>query len=693
MPRNEQTKTEHAPIQVLDAHVADLIAAGEVVERPASVVKELVENAIDAGASAVTIEIQRGGMALIRVTDNGSGIPAGQCRTAFLRHATSKLHTAQDLDAIGTLGFRGEALAAIASVSRVELITRTAEETLGNSLTLEGGEIVEEEPAGCPLGTTMVVRDLFYNTPARLKFMKRDAAEGAAVFALVQKLALSHPEVSIKFLRDGKQDLLTPGDGNLQSALYAVLGRDMALGFVPVQGGAEDVTVTGFVSLPACCRGSRNQQFFFVNGRQVKSKLLMAALERAYENQKMVGKFPGCALQLQLKANAVDVNVHPAKTEVKFLYERKVFDGVYYTVLAALNGEKRHPDLVFPEQKKTESVQMSVKTPPAASTANPSAGGGFRAQQFREGQTLRDPAAAALLRPLAREMPPVPPKAPAKASPGGTRVFPGFSTGNEEKSTSFPANVDKSVENVENFAPAPSAVDIPRPRPVEENRAESAPQLTLLQPPAQPQAPETVPVPPAPAKEVTAEEAPWRLAGEILQTYLIVEQGDTVHLIDKHAAHERMNFDRMKAAGYQPMAQTLLAPVVFTPPPEEGVALLDNLDLLAQFGFACEEFGGGAFVVREIPDYLEPGQVEAALCELAGELLKGAGADPQAARDAVLHTMACKAAIKGGQKNTREELLVVVREVMAGRVKYCPHGRPVAVTMTRQQLEHQFKRS
>ena len=689
MPRNEQIKTEHAPIQVLDAHVADLIAAGEVVERPASVVKELVENAIDAGASAVTIEIQRGGMALIRVTDNGSGIPAGQCRTAFLRHATSKLHTAQDLDAIGTLGFRGEALAAISSVSRVELITRTAEETLGNSLTLEGGEIVEEEPAGCPLGTTMVVRDLFYNTPARLKFMKRDAAEGAAVFALVQKLALSHPEVSIQFLRDGKQDLLTPGDGNLQSALYAVLGRDMALGFVPVQGGAEDVTVTGFVSLPACCRGSRNQQFFFVNGRQVKSKLLMAALERAYENQKMVGKFPGCALQLQLKANAVDVNVHPAKTEVKFLYERKVFDGVYYTVLAALNGEKRHPDLVFPEQKKTESVQMSVKTPPAASTANPSAGGGFQrmsAQQFREGQTLRDPAAAALLRPLAREMPPVTPKAPAKASPG-------FSTGNEEKSTAFPANVDKSVENVENFAPPLQAVDIPRPRPMEETRAESAPQLTLLQPPAQPQAPETVPVPPSPAKEVTAEEAPWRLAGEILQTYLIVEQGDTVHLIDKHAAHERMNFDRMKAAGYQPMAQTLLAPVVFTPPPEEGVALLDNLDLLAQFGFACEEFGGGAFVVREIPDYLEPGQVEAALCELAGELLKGAGADPQAARDAVLHTMACKAAIKGGQKNTREELLVVVREVMAGRVKYCPHGRPVAVTMTRQQLEHQFQRS
>lgn len=696
MHTNEPLKTEHAPIQVLDAHVADLIAAGEVVERPASVVKELVENAIDAGATAVTVEIQRGGMALIRVTDNGSGIPAGQCRTAFLRHATSKLHTAQDLDAIGTLGFRGEALAAISAVSRVELITRTAGETLGTSLTLEGGEVVDEEPAGGPLGTTMVVRDLFYNTPARLKFMKRDAAEGAAVFALVQKLALSHPEVSLKFLRDGKQDLLTPGDGKLQSALYAVLGRDIALGFVPVQGGAEDVTVTGFVSLPACCRGSRNYQFFFVNGRQVKSKLLMAALERAYENQKMVGKFPGCALQIQLKTNAVDVNVHPAKTEVKFLYERKVFDGVYYTVLAALNGETRHPDLVFPAQKKTEPVQMPPKTSPAAPARTPSAGGGTphrAAQGFRAEQTLRDPAAAALLRPLAREMPPVVPKAPEKASPVFPRVFPGFSTGNEEKSTAFPANVDKSVENVENFGSAPAAVDIPCPPPGEETPAEDAPQLTLLPSPAPTRTADADPGPAKAAEPRETAELPWRLAGEILQTYLIVEQGDTVHLIDKHAAHERMNFDRMKAAGYRPMAQTLLAPVVFTPPPEEGAALLEQLDLLARFGFACEDFGGGALVVREIPDYLEPGQVEPTLCALAGDLLKGAGADPQAARDAVLHTMACKAAIKGGQKNTREELLVVARAVMAGQVKYCPHGRPVAITMTRQQLEHQFRRS
>ena len=666
-------------IQVLDPHVADLIAAGEVVERPASVVKELVENAIDAGAHTVTVEIQRGGMAMIRVTDDGTGIPADQCRTAFLRHATSKLRSAQDLAAIGTLGFRGEALAAIASVSRVELFTRTAEEPLGTSLTLEGGQVLSQEPAGCPLGTTMVVRDLFYNTPARLKFMKRDAAEGAAVFSLVQKLALSHPEVSLKFLREGKQDLMTPGDGKLQSALYAVLGRDMALGFTPVKGEGEDVTVTGFVSLPACCRGSRSYQFFFVNGRQVKSKLLMAALERAYENQKMVGKFPGCVLQLQVKANTVDVNVHPAKTEVKFLYERKAFDGVYYAVLSALNGEERHPAMTFASPAKSP--------PPAPKAADPTPKvpekqGGFgqmSAQEFRAHQVLRDAAAASLLRPVEKAYTPS-----YTPSQGKT---PDFSTVSAEKSTDLGRNVEKPVENVENF----QGKREPLPRtPVDTPLSPPAQQLELEQPPAPPVVPETAQIPPSPP---VGEEVPWRLAGEVLQTYLIVEQGDEIHFIDKHAAHERMNFDRMKQAGYQPMAQTLLAPVVFTPPPEEGAVLLENLPLLSRFGFACEEFGGGALVVREVPDYLEPGQVEPALCEIAGQLLAGGSADPQAARDAVLHTMACKAAVKGGQKNSRQELLVVVQEVMAGRVKYCPHGRPVAITMTKGQLERQFKRS
>ena len=297
-------------IQVLDSHVADLIAAGEVVERPASVAKELMENAIDAGASKVVVEISHGGLTFLRVTDDGKGIPAGELKTAFLRHATSKLRTAYDLEAIGTLGFRGEALAAISAVSRVEVMTRTADAPLGASLSLEGGVPGEIEEAGCPLGTTMVVRDLFYNTPARLKFMKKDSAEGAAVFAVVQRVALSHPEVSVKFIRDGKQELLTPGDGALQSAVYAVLGRELALGFREVKSGGDGIQVTGFVSQPACCRASRNWQFFFVNGRQVKSRLLMAALEQAYQNQKMVGKFPACVLHVEVKLSQVDVNVH-----------------------------------------------------------------------------------------------------------------------------------------------------------------------------------------------------------------------------------------------------------------------------------------------------------------------------------------------------------------------------------------------
>ena len=674
-----------AHIQVLDPHVADLIAAGEVVERPASVVKELVENAIDAGATSVTVEIQKGGMSLIRVADNGSGIPWEDCETAFLRHATSKLRTSEDLAAIGTLGFRGEALAAISSVSRVELFTRTAQEDLGTSLSIEGGLVVAKDQAGCPLGTTLVVRDLFYNTPARLKFMKRDAAEGAAVFALVQKLALSHPEVALKFIRDGKQELLSPGDGKLKSAMYAIFCRDIALGFTPVRSEAEEVTVSGFVSLPACCRGTRSYQHFFVNGRQVKSRLLMTALEKAYENQKMVGKFPGCVLQLEVKPSTVDVNVHPAKTEVKFLYERKVFDGVYYAVLSALKGEDRHPGMELTPPKPAAAPPPPAPAPKA--TVN---SGGFTrmtAQEFRKSTALRDsggPKAPSILRPVEKAY------TPAYTPPASFK--PDFSPKSSGKSTVSPGNVEKPVEIVEKpgFAAVDNSrtpLDTPPASPVSKPQPEPE-QLRMPAPPA-----EVVRAEPDPPVKPEPEETSWRLAGEVLNTYLIVERGDEVLFIDKHAAHERLNFDRMKAAGYQPMAQTLLAPVVFTPSPEEGAILLENLPLLERFGFACADFGGGSLAVREVPDYLEPGQVEEALCEIAGQLLTGDPTDPDSARDAVLHTMACKAAVKGGQKNSREELMVVAKAVVTGQVKYCPHGRPVAITMTRAQLEKQFKRA
>ena len=632
-------------IQQLDSHVADLIAAGEVVERPASVVKELMENAIDAGADKLTVEIQHGGMALIRVTDNGCGIAPEETATAFLRHATSKLRTEYDLEAIGTLGFRGEALAAISAVSRVELLTRTQEHELGCALSLEGGAVVSQEEAGCPLGTTMVVKDLFYNTPARLKFMKKDSAEGAACFAMVQRVALSHPEVGVKFLRDGKQELLTPGDGQLKSALYAVLGRDMALGFTPVRGSGEDMSVTGFVSLPTCCRGSRGYQHFFVNGRYVKSRTMMAALEEAYANQKMVGKFPGCVLHLTTRLNAVDVNVHPTKQEVKFGSDKKVFDAVYYAVKSTLEADRTRPSAVAESPAPRLVPRQTVDTVTPNQTSLP----------------LRDTAAPRTAAPYVPPVVNIPTVRPATA----------------------PAPVRSQPAKPAYVPPVRMEEPAPVPKPAEEKpvRPEPVP------------VPVSAPPPPQPESQPQPEEEPWRLAGEVLNTYIIVEQGDKVLLIDKHAAHERMNFDRLKAAGYRPMVQTLLTPVVFTPPAEEGAALLSHLPLLGRFGFEAEDFGGGALIVRSAPSDVAAGEIPDLLLELAGKLLTCGTADPEAARDALLHTMACKAAIKGGQKNDRAELEKVAKAVMAGEVKYCPHGRPVAIELTRGQLEKRFGRA
>ena len=615
-------------IRVLDPHVADLIAAGEVVERPASAAKELMENAIDAGASTVTVEISHGGLTFLRVTDDGKGIPADELKTAFLRHATSKVRTEYDLEAIGTLGFRGEALAAIAAVSRVEVLSRTAGAELGASLALEGGVPGQVEEAGCPLGTTLVVRDLFFNTPARLKFMKKDAAEGAAVFAAVQRVALSHPEVSLKFIRDGKQELLTPGDGQLKSAVYAVLGRELALGFREVKSSGEDMSVTGFVSMPACCRASRNWQFFFVNGRQVKSPLMTAALEEAYKNQKMVGKFPGCVLHLQTKLNAVDVNVHPAKTEVKFGAERAVFSAVYHAVLSALEGDASHPQAVLkntaiPSVRRQDTVtphQLRLETPPARPVIP----------------------AVARVHDSGRLPPPSP-----KAEP---------------------------------VRPAPP------PPPVKKEPVKAAPKAPPKAPPPQRE------TPPRAAEEILLPERDWHVAGEVLNTYIIVEQGETVYLIDKHAAHERMNFDRMKAEGYDPMSQALLTPAVCRLSPQERDVLLEHRGLLEEFGFEVDELGAD-LAVRQAPFDVDAADIPSALEELAEALLQNGSADPAAARDELLHTMACKAAIKGGWHTSPQELERVAKAVMSGQVKYCPHGRPVAIELTKKELEKQFKRA
>ena len=648
-------------IRQLDPHVADLIAAGEVVERPASVVKELMENAIDAGANAVTVEISHGGMSLIRVTDDGCGIAPDQCQTAFLRHATSKISSEYDLEAIGTLGFRGEALAAIAAVSRVELLTNQGQ-GLGTALTLEGGQVMEQEEAGCPKGTTMLVRDLFYNTPARLKFMKRDSAEGAAVFSVVQHLALSHPELSVKFIRDGKQELLTPGDGQLKSAIYAVLGRDLALGFVPVKGSGENMEISGFVSLPTCCRGSRSYQHFFVNGRYIKSRVMMAALEEAYRNQKMVGKFPGCVLHLTLRPNSVDVNVHPTKTEVKFQNEQQVFATVYHGVLAALNADKTRPQAVV----KSVLPRQDTVTPNQTSLHD------FTAVAASHGTVTTPPVAA--------PKPQAQPSPFRRVTPLG-RVVPSAPVA--EKPPLVQPERAKSAAQ-EKKAPAP------QPAPVVEEAVEEEKPIPVVEEPV-----EETPAPaaePEPAPQPTQEE-PWVVRGELFHTYIMVEQGDKVVLIDKHAAHERVNFDRLKAQNYQPMVQELLTPITLTLGPQERQALLDGQEVLEGFGFQLEEFGSGSLAVRAVPDYLETGDVEPTLLELAKKLRLTGWADPGAARDEVMHTMACKAAIKGGQRNDPQELERVAGLVMGGAVKYCPHGRPVAIELTRGELEKQFKRA
>ena len=629
-------------IQVLDPHVADLIAAGEVVERPASVAKELMENAIDAGAKKVTVEIANGGMSLIRVTDDGCGMEPEQLQTAFLRHATSKLRTEYDLEAIGTLGFRGEALAAICAVARIDVMTRTAGAPFGASLSLEGGAAGTVEEAGCPEGTTMVVRDLFFNTPARLKFMKKDAAEGAAVFAVVQRLALAHPEVSVKFIRDGKQELLTPGDGKLQSAIYAVLGRDLALGFKEVQGSGEDMSVSGFATLPVCCKGSRNYQHFFVNGRYVKSKLMTAALEEAYANQRMVGKFPGCVLHLQTKLNMVDVNVHPTKTEVKFTNERQVFSTVYHAVLSALTGERSHPTAVLEKPKAHDTVTPNqIKFNAAPIPAAKPTGKALPLHDFTA------PKPAPVIRP---EQPVVSTHAPKPV----------------DVTWEPPARKEEPIYKIEPRT-APEPASALKPEPVKQ----------AVEPRIQP----------------APEQEEWKIVGELFRTYILVEQGEKVLLIDKHAAHERMNFDRMKAEGYAPMMQNLLTPVTFAPEAEERTVLADNLPLLAEFGFEVEEFGTKDLIVRQAPFDVDEGDIVSTLTEIAVRLLSTGRADPAAARDEVLHTMACKAAIKGGWKSGPQELERVAKAVMDGDVKYCPHGRPVAIELTKKDLEKQFKRA
>ena len=674
-------------IQQLSSHVADLIAAGEVVERPASVVKELVENAIDAGASAIVVEIQRGGMGLIRVTDNGCGIAPGELPTAFLRHATSKLRSAEDLAKIGTLGFRGEALAAISAVSRVDVLTRRPEDAVGAAIHGEGGHMGSVREEGAPEGTTIRVADLFYNTPARLKFMKKDSAETAAVAGLMQHLALSHPDISFKFIKDGQEALHTPGDGRLESAVYAALGREFAKTLVPVDGRGGDIGVRGFVTAPVNGRGSRSMQVFFVNGRFIKSQLLTAALEEGYRNQLMKGRFPGCVLEVTLPVTAVDVNVHPAKTQVKFAREHDVFDAVFHTVMDALDARGGAVTKPVSQPQQAQNPRQDFFQSMDAKT--------YREQGNKPAAPAPKPAFAP--QPTREEVRPAFSAQPVKqAEP----AKPGWNT--EWRST---AKVADSVQPIwpprdtvkrtptSALGQAPASVTAkPEPAPQAEKAAEPAPAPKPFVP-AIPAVPAQQTAMELPGQEtVMPQEAPWRIAGEVLHTYIICEDdADTLWLIDKHAAHERINFDRLLAAKEPPMRQTLLQPIAVEPGREDAALLLENLELLEQFGFGCEDFGDGAILVREVPADLDAADTAATLEEFAQNLRSGRSLDEK--REALLHTMACKAAIKGGWTSDPAELKVLVEKVQSGEVRYCPHGRPVVVKVTKYELEKLFKRA
>ena len=596
-------------INILSPHVADLIAAGEVVERPASVVKELCENALDAGAKNVTVEIRGGGTALVRVRDDGCGMSPEDAGVAFLRHATSKLRDERDLEAIATMGFRGEALAAISAVSKVRLTTKQRGAESGTLVTLEAGEITDMQPFGCPDGTTMEVRELFYNTPARQKFLKSDRAETAACQAAALRCALAHPEVSFRFIRDGEEQFFSPGDGRQDSCLYALLGRALAADMLSCVGEREGAAVSGYVSSPSAGRGSRAMQFFFCNGRAIRSQLLQAALEQAYKNTLLTGRFPACVLYLTLPYGSVDVNVHPAKTEVKFTDERKVFDTVYYAVLSALAGEERAD---FRAKNAAAPARPSGASKPPSGSWRPT---GLRAP---------DPSWQERLDLKGRNVSSFEPKSPAAQGPtvpAGSRI------------------VEKAVQNVE-----------------------------------KPRLPD------------------HKILGEAMKTYILVERGEDLILIDKHAAHERMIFDRLKAQDRAVMAQSLLVPVTLRPDAADAELLERNAALLSSLGFEIEPYGEADFVVRALPADIDAADVSGAIEEICEKLRRGGAPKAEEARDEILHTVACKAAIKAGWDNAPEELERLVEAVLSGAVKYCPHGRPVSAVLTKKELDKLFRR-
>ena len=710
-----------AVIHVLDKHTAELIAAGEVVERPASVVKELLENSIDAGATQVTVSIESGGVKLIEISDNGTGIEAEYISTAFIRHATSKIETPDDLTNIHTLGFRGEALASIASVARVELTTRTEVDEFATVYRIEGGEEVSREPGARAVGTTIRVKDLFYNTPARMKFLKKDSSEGTFVSDTVTHVALSHPEVSVKFIREGKLQYVTPGDGRLRGAAYAVLGREFSRDLIELKNQEGVYRITGLVTPPKSCRASRSMQHFYINGRYVRNRTMMAGMEMAFKGTMMQGKFPGGILLLEMPADLVDVNVHLAKIEARFARENDVFDVVYHAVKLALaqpgTGERlftfeadKEEEKAGNSKKDTDIIKNDVKNnnfTGLSAIIRGQADPGVLPQQHWEpakpAAAPQQPAPSA-----AMQIPTAPSEPRWKGSAQNEDMLDPFVTLHSPKLETtkapepFRAAASETQLDVEpEFGE--TKLHSPQDHMAAWNPAQEAPKEEPESAPCaetEPDAPEaaeqeTVPAEPEQMNfDPTADQPePLRYVGEVFRTYILAERGDELCLIDKHAAHERQLYEKLAANYGNVPSQMLLEPAAIDLAAEEKQALLDNIPLLENAGLEIADFGGNTVVLRAVPADVEPQNAESLLVEIANKLLKGGHDALNEHTEWVLHSISCRAAIKAGDKSSPQELLALAEKILSGEVPpFCPHGRPCVLKLTRKELEKQFGR-
>lgn len=652
-------------INLLDKSVYELIAAGEVIERPSSVIKELAENSIDAGAASITVEIKRGGISYLRVTDDGCGISHEDIPTAFMRHATSKVYTQDDLDSINTLGFRGEALASVCAVSRVELLTKQREDQLGSIYRIEAGEPVEYDRAGCADGTTIIIRDLFYNTPARLKFLKKDVTEGNYCASVIEKLALSHPGISFRFIRDGRQTMLSSGDGEYYSAVYAVFGKQFAAGLIPVENVYQNTAVTGYVSSPLFTRANRSMQNFFVNGRSVKSPLCCAALEEAFRNTIMVGKFPSCVLCVNTDPSQVDANIHPTKTEVRFTNEKIVFDAVYFAVKNALMGYD-------------ESREIKLNTAPARAENIP------QPERASTSEPLRTASAQVIEEPP--KTMPIPSGRDAVIYPQEKREPPKFTLRQE---TPQPAQFTQPLPAAEQTY-MPELVPAKKPEPKETPLAD-LPGFAFLSEKSFEKKPEPVPQEPDPEIPHERPKEQIRVVGELFKTYIVCESTEGMILIDKHAAHERVNFERLKK-GFDSSAQLLMQPEEVYLTPEEFNGMSEYADKLAQVGIIMEFTDGKARVtgLPQMLDKVPPAEIVECIAKIVSQGNTNAEGE---LFDDMLHTVACKASIRGNEDNDILELQVLAQEVFNNPdIRYCPHGRPVMTQISRKQIERYFGR-